>query len=199
MDLIKSSDHNFKKIKYLNLTIKELHHISLVFLSNNLYLSKPIYHLDLIKSSYLNYKKNKIFKYITIKELHHISLIFLSNNLYISNHNHHLDLIKSSDHNYKKNKIFKYITIKELYHISLIFVKVILYSQNIFNSFRLMQHMIENLKYLKFIFFTIIMPFKNTLVSILYYIIGFLSIMIINTNNDRLPFCFNLSTIFINL
>ena len=57
--------------------------------------------------------------------------------------------------------------------------------------------MIENLKYLKFIIFTIIMGFKEKLVSILYYIIGCLSIMFINKNN--LPFCFNLLTIFINL
>ena len=43
------------------------------------------------------------------------------------------------------------------------------------------------------------MRFKEKLVSILSYIIGCITIMIIDENNDRLPFCFNLSAIFINL
>ena len=105
-----------------------------------------------------------------------------------------MDLIKSSDHNYKKNKIFKYITIKELHHIYLIFLSNHLSNPNISNGCSLIQHMIENLKYLKFIIFTIIIVFnEKKLVSILYYIISCLSIIFINKNNNKLPFCFNLS------
>ena len=73
---------------FKNLTIKELHRISLIFLSNYLFLPKPNYtNLDLIKSSYHNYKNKLIifFKNLTIKELHHISLILLMHILLASN------------------------------------------------------------------------------------------------------------------
>ena len=79
--------------------------------------------MDLIKSFYHNYKKNKIFLNLTIKELRHISLILLINHLSLSNPNNNLDLIKLSYQNYKKNKIFLNLTIKELHHISLILLK----------------------------------------------------------------------------
>ena len=39
----------------------------------------------------------------------------------------------------------------------------------------------------------------NILAIFLSYIISCLSIMIINENNNGLPFCYNLSTILINL
>ena len=58
MDLMKYSYHNYKKIKYFKyLTIKELHHISLMLLINHLLNSNPSYLLDLIKLLYHNYKK----------------------------------------------------------------------------------------------------------------------------------------------
>ena len=62
--------------------------------------------------------------------------------------------------------------------------------------------MIENLKYFKFYNLTIKMHFYNPhiLVLFLYYIIGWLSIILIIIENiNGLPFCFNLSAIFINL
>ena len=71
-------------MKFLNLTIKELHHISLILLINRLFFHKPNYYLDLIKSSYHNYKKMK-FLNLTMKKLHHISLLLLNNHLYTAN------------------------------------------------------------------------------------------------------------------
>ena len=70
-----------KKIKYFKFTIKELHHISLILLKNHLSLSNHQKKLVLIKLTYLNYKKNKIYLNLTMKKLHHISLIILSNHL----------------------------------------------------------------------------------------------------------------------
>ena len=59
--------HNYKKIKFLNLTIKELHHISLILLSNKLSITNNNYHLYLIKYMRHNYKK---IKYINFKFNH---------------------------------------------------------------------------------------------------------------------------------
>ena len=48
-------------MKFLNLTIKELHQISIILLINYLSFPNPNYYLALIKYIHHNYKKNKLF------------------------------------------------------------------------------------------------------------------------------------------
>ena len=48
-------------MKFLNLTIKEFHHISLIHLINHLSIPNLNHHLDLIKYIHHNYKKINYF------------------------------------------------------------------------------------------------------------------------------------------
>ena len=66
MDLIKFSYHNFKKIKFLNLAIKELHHISLIFLTHPLHITNNLNDFYLMQRLIGNLKYFKFYNFTSI-------------------------------------------------------------------------------------------------------------------------------------